>query len=67
MKRLVKIFIVCLAFNLLSACDFEVPVADNKFGTQNFVSAIAIIELYKTRNNQYPDSLNQCNYSALQS
>jgi len=62
MKILVKIFIVCLAFNLLSACDFEVPVADNKFGTQNFVSAIAIIELHKTRNNRYPDSLNQLEF-----
>ena len=38
-------------------CSFEFPSADEKFGTQNFVSAVSIIELHKLRNGQYPQSL----------
>ncbi|MGH1365620.1 MAG: hypothetical protein ACRBF0_18805 [Calditrichia bacterium] len=32
-------------------------MADQKFGTQNFVSAVSIIELHKLRNGTYPKSL----------
>lgn len=58
-----KLLMVCLSVALcLSACDFEVPGADEKFGRQNFVSAIAIIELHHTRNGEYPQSLNELEY-----
>ncbi len=46
----------------LSGCDFEIPGADEKFGTQNFVSAISIIELHKLRNGEYPDSLKELEF-----
>ena len=42
---------------LLGGCDFEFPGADEKFGTQHFVSAVSAIELHNTRNGAYPDSL----------
>jgi len=47
---------------LLTGCDFSFPGADEKFGKQNFVSAISIIELHKIRNNDYPISLNDLQY-----
>ena len=47
---------------LISGCDFTFPGADEKFGKQNFVSAISIIELHKTRNGVYPESLNDLQY-----
>ena len=50
---------------LLSACDFEFPGfpgADEKFGKQNFVSAVSLIELHKVRNDEYPDSLSELEY-----
>jgi len=49
--------LILLFMSVLSACDFEVPGADKKFGTQNFVSAVSIIELHKLRNGEYPESL----------
>lgn len=49
------IFVAFLA--VLSGCDFGVPGADQKFGNQNFVSAISIIELHKLRNGSYPSIL----------
>lgn len=42
---------------LLVSCDFKFPDADQKFGKQNFVSAISIIELHKVRNGHYPSTL----------
>lgn len=48
--------------SILSGCDFEVPGADEKFGTQNFVSAVSIIELHKLRNNEYPQSLKELEF-----
>ncbi|SEQ81725.1 hypothetical protein SAMN03080615_02868 [Amphritea atlantica] len=47
---------------ILSGCDFEVPGADEKFGTQNFVSAVSIIELHKLRNGEYPESLDDLEF-----
>ena len=37
-------------------CDFQ-QQADAKFGDQHFKTAIALIELHKARNGQYPESL----------
>jgi len=47
---------------LISGCDFPVEIMDNKFGKQNFVSAISIIELHKTRNGFYPENLDELEF-----
>tara|TARA_B110000211_G_scaffold25320_1_gene25944 strand:- start:2936 stop:3286 length:351 start_codon:yes stop_codon:yes gene_type:complete len=47
---------------LLAGCDFEVPGADERFGMQNFVSAISLIELHKTRNGVYPNTLAELDF-----
>lgn len=52
-----KLIAIIVLVGFLSGCDFEVPGADEKFGTQNFVSAVSIIELHKLRNGVYPKSL----------
>lgn len=52
-----RCFLTALLFISLSGCDFEVPGADEKFGKQNFVSAVSVIELHKLRNGEYPNSL----------
>jgi len=46
----------------LSGCDFEIPEMDEKFGKQNFVSAISIIELHNTRHGSYPENLDQLEF-----
>ena len=55
------IFSVLLVLSI-SGCNFEVPGADEKFGTQNFVSAVSLIELHKTRNGEYPESLSDLEF-----
>ncbi|WP_345858437.1 hypothetical protein [Shewanella algae] len=52
-----KLIAIIVLVGFLSGCNFEVPGADEKFGTQNFVSAVSIIELHKLRNGVYPKSL----------
>jgi len=47
---------------ILSGCNFEVPGADEKFGTQNFVSAISVVELHKIRNGEYPNNLDELEF-----
>lgn len=47
---------------LLSGCDAWFAANDKKFGKQNFVSAISLIELHKTRNSSYPKSLEELQY-----
>lgn len=46
----------------LSGCDIKAPAADQQFGQQNFVSAVALIELHKTRTGAYPDTLDDLQY-----
>ena len=51
--------IVALAM-FLSGCDISgifPQMPDETFGDQNFKSAIALIELHKTRNGEYPEEL----------
>ena len=57
-----KLAKLCFLVAILSGCDFSFPGADEKFGKQNFVSAISIIELHKTRNNDYPKSLDDLEF-----
>jgi hypothetical protein len=59
MFQAIKIF---LLLGLLAGCDFEIPAVDEKFGTQNFVSAVSIIELHKLRNGEYPGTLKDLEY-----
>jgi hypothetical protein len=47
---------------LVAGCDFTVPGADERFGKQNFVSAVSLIELHKIRNGAYPESLKDLKY-----
>jgi hypothetical protein len=54
---MIKYLISVLFLVSISGCDFEVPGADEKFGTQNFVSAVSLIELHKIRNGVYPEDL----------
>ena len=58
-----RIFLTAILIFSLTACDFNfVPEADTTFGTQNFVSAISIIELHKLRNGAYPESLDELEF-----
>ena len=59
MKKYIFTVLVILS---ISGCNFEVPGADEKFGTQNFVSAVSLIELHKTRNGEYPTSLDELEF-----
>ena len=60
MLRLFSSFIVLV---LLSGCDMEIPGGmDEKFGDQHFKSAVAAIELHKTRTGDYPSSLKDLEY-----
>lgn len=47
---------------LMVGCDFHVPGVDETFGKQNFVSAVSMIELHKTRHGGYPDTLQDLQY-----
>ena len=52
-----KFALVLAILIALVGCDFSVPGADEKFGKQNFVSAVSLIELHKVRYGEYPNSL----------
>jgi hypothetical protein len=60
--RAPKIIAALLLALSLTACKFEVPQMDEKFGKQNFVSAVSMIELHKTRYGTYPDSIKDLKY-----
>ena len=57
-----KIFSLIFAVILITGCEFGFPGADEKFGKQNFVSAISLIELHKVRNGVYPNTLKDLQY-----
>jgi hypothetical protein len=57
-----KIWLILCTGYFVVGCNFEVPVADKQFGTQNFVSAVSIIELHNIRNGEYPASLDDLKY-----
>jgi hypothetical protein len=60
--QMYKYLIPFLVVICISGCNFDVPGADEKFGTQNFVSAVSIIELHKLRNGEYPESLDELEF-----
>ena len=45
----------------IAGCPFT-EVADAKFGDQHFKTAIALIELYKVRHGQYPESMGEIDF-----
>jgi hypothetical protein len=51
---------------VLSGCDVNIEAVsaqfDQQFGTQNFVSAVSVIELHKLRNGDYPSTLNELEF-----
>jgi len=57
--RLICILIFTI---LVTGCDGIFPGVNEKFGQQNFVSAVSLIELHKTRNGVYPESLKDLKY-----
>ncbi|MDM7862304.1 hypothetical protein QTP81_16980 [Alteromonas sp. ASW11-36] len=61
MAKLLSALTLLLA---LTACDFnfDIPHADETFGTQNFVSAVSIIELHNVRNGEYPEDLDELEF-----
>src|SRR2546427_4686813 len=55
--NLLRLAVTCLLLVVgITGCDFQ-QQADAKFGDQHFKTAIALIELHKVRNGQYPESL----------
>src|SRR6478735_7539506 len=61
MKTVNTIFILVSLAILLSQCDFT-EKANKDFGDQHFKTAIALIELHKTRFGEYPISLDSIKY-----
>ncbi len=59
MKKQILVFWITL---LLAGCDFPFEQANQKFGTQHFISAVSAIELHKTRNGKYPSSLSELEF-----
>lgn len=57
-----KLIVALIMSLFLVSCDFYVDDANKKFGKQNFVSAISMIELHKTRNGVYPENLKELQY-----
>ena len=47
-----------------SGCSFK-RQADAQFGDQNFKTAVALIELYKTRHGYYPETLRGLTFTGL--
>ena len=58
MKYLIPILIAVS----ITGCDAWIASNDEKFGKQNFVSAVSIIELHKVRNGSYPGNLKELQY-----
>jgi hypothetical protein len=52
---------VCLLALWCSGCGFQ-ERADDKFGDQHFKTTVALVELYKVRHGEYPDSLKSLDF-----
>lgn len=64
MKTTTKIIFIGFAFLFLTSCGLEGfrENANQQFGDQHFKTAIALIELHKIRNGDYPESLDSLKY-----
>jgi len=59
--KLLRIASITVALLALGACDFQTQ-ADAKFGDQHFKTVIALVELHKARNGEYPASLKELRF-----
>jgi len=64
MRRTFEITFILLSFLSLSACfpDGFKEKANQQFGDQHFKTAIALIELHKVREGEYPEVLDSLKY-----
>ncbi|WP_207652851.1 hypothetical protein [Anaeromicrobium sediminis] len=64
MKKSYVIAIVLMCMILMAGCfpKMFTEKGDAKFGDQHFKTAIALIELHKVRNSNYPDELRDLEY-----
>lgn len=53
--------VILVAIVLLAGCEFQ-QEADRMFGDQHFKTAIALVELHKTRYGEYPESLDDLTF-----
>lgn len=59
-----NLLLICLIASILASCipDNIQEQANQQFGDQHFKTAIALVELHKTRFGQYPETLDELNY-----
>ena len=57
----VSMVLLLIFLCVAGACDFK-KRADKEFGDQHFKTAIALIELHKTRYGEYPDTLDDLRF-----
>ncbi|WP_028025444.1 hypothetical protein [Enterovibrio calviensis] len=57
-----KTVLIFLMTVVMSGCDFPTESMDEKFGEQNFNSAISLIELHNVRNGSYPQRLDDLEF-----
>ncbi|BDD05501.1 hypothetical protein [Aureibacter tunicatorum] len=63
MKKLKLIFILSIILTISGCFPFEFKEqANRQFGDQHFKTAIALIELHKLREGEYPEELDSLNY-----
>lgn len=64
MKKVLAPTLILLIAITMSGCFAEelTEKANQKFGDQHFKTAIALIELHKTREGEYPETLDQLKY-----
>lgn len=58
----ISLGVVLSLASALSACSFQ-KEADRKFGDQHFKTAIALVELHRTRFGEYPASLKDMKFT----
>jgi hypothetical protein len=65
MKTVKKLIFFSISMLLFAHCGFEGfrENANQQFGDQHFKTAIALIELHKIRNGDYPESLDSIKFS----
>ena len=64
MKNAIRLILIMFFVMLISSCmpDRIKEEANKEFGDQNFKAAIALIELHKTREGEYPETLDSLKY-----
>ena len=60
--KMTKSLVPILLVTYLAGCDAWIASNDARFGKQNFVSAVSIIELHNARNGAYPRDLDDLQF-----